>query len=66
MTLPQTDDEDLRRAIMDESDPAAFVDLIHRYYFDRTRAEATSRELMYIHIGMACGMIMRLLNRLGL
>jgi hypothetical protein len=59
MTTPPTDAE-LLAAIMDAvDDPWTFVNAVHAFYADRDRADRTSREQLYLHLGMACGMIMR-------
>lgn len=56
----QTDDE-LRAALMAATDdPMEFVTLVHAYYADQARADGTSRALMHLHLGIACGMILRL------
>jgi hypothetical protein len=63
--IPITDpasDENWRQAILDAADkPERLVGLIHAFYHDADRANRTSRELMYLHMGMLCGAVMRVL-----
>jgi hypothetical protein len=55
---PKTDEE-LRREILAAHDPMQLVNLIHAYYFDRDRADRTPREVLYLHLGMLSGVIVR-------
>jgi hypothetical protein len=60
-----TDDE-RRAAILGEEDPEQLVHLVYEHYRDRDRADATSRELMYLHLGLLSGHIMRQATELRL
>lgn len=53
-------DSELRERIMNEHDPFEVAALVGTYYHDNDRAARASRELMYLHLGMLCGCIMRL------
>ncbi len=53
-----TNDE-RRSAILGEDDPVKLVGLIYEHYQDTDRADQTSRSLMYLHLGLLCGVIMR-------
>jgi len=63
--LEQPGDADLRLELFDATDPRQFVTKLHAYYRDAGRAARTSRELMYLHLGMATGMIARLVDSDG-
>lgn len=52
-------DKKLLRALMDERNPEAFAAQLFAYYRDRDRADRTSREQMYLHLGMCAGQIVR-------
>jgi hypothetical protein len=45
--------------------PRDFAMAVHLHYCDFDRAERTSREMMYLHIGMLIGKIMRILPKGG-
>lgn len=45
------------------ADPAELVARLRDHYADRDRADRTSREAMYLHIGMLCGVVLRLHER---
>jgi hypothetical protein len=63
MSEQLTDDDQQRlAAIMDAMDPEQRVKLVLDYYHDADRANRTSRQMMYLHMGMLSGMIMRLLD----
>lgn len=51
--------ERLLRALMDERDPQTWAQLLRAYYSDADRADNTSREVMYLHLGMAVGILLR-------
>jgi hypothetical protein len=51
-----TDDEHREAS---EPDPVRLVVLLHAYYSNLDRAGGTSRELMYLHLGLLSGVIMR-------
>jgi hypothetical protein len=55
------DKKQLQQAIMDTAGkPREFVAAVHAYYRNRERSDETPRELLYLHLGMAIGVIMRL------
>jgi hypothetical protein len=58
MTLTP-DDQALLTRIHDARDPAEFARLLFEYYDERGRADRTSREQMYLHLGMCTGMILK-------
>jgi hypothetical protein len=61
MTTPLTDDDQARlAAIAQTRDPVTLSTLMHRYYGDKDRAERTPRDLLYLHLGLLCGVIERL------
>jgi hypothetical protein len=57
------DDRSALRGIADEQDPHGFVDKVHSYYANTDRANRTPRALLYLHLGMSAGHILRLLER---
>jgi hypothetical protein len=67
---PLTDDDRAAlQAIFDSADdlrnPHAFVEQMYAYYHDMDRANRTPRSSMYLHLGMCCGLIERLLKESG-
>jgi hypothetical protein len=60
--MTKTDAELLREIVEAVEDPARLVDLIHAYYSDAARAERTDRAVLYIHLGLLSGVIMRYEN----
>jgi hypothetical protein len=56
---PPTDAE-LLAALHAERDPVQFAERLHAFYGDVERAQRTPRELLYLHLGIATGMILRL------
>ena len=54
----QTDREWLA-AIADERDPARLVGMIHQFYYNKDRAERQPRAVLYLHLGLLSGTIMR-------
>ena len=50
-------DRALAEAIFDAEDQVTLAALIRQYYRDLDRAERTPRGLLYVHIGMLCGVI---------
>lgn len=55
----------LRTEIMDRvNDPVALVDAICAYYRDADRADRTPRAMLYLHIGLLAGAIMRQRERI--
>jgi len=54
----QPDDAVLLRKIMFTTDPVVTAFLIRRYYGDLDRAERTPRGLLYLHLGMLCGIVL--------
>lgn len=64
MTAPHDDDRRSHEQIMAAvADPAELVARLRDHYADRDRADRTSREAMYLHIGMLCGVVLRLHER---
>lgn len=59
MSEPMTDEE-LRQRIMDERDPRELAMLVGTYYHNRDRAEATSTQLTWFHLGMLTAAIIKL------
>jgi hypothetical protein len=58
-----TDDDRARLAAIHEtSDPEQIVTRMYDYYHDRDRADRTSREQMYLHLGMLSGLVMRVIG----
>lgn len=57
-----TKDEELRAAIMGEQDPRRLVELVTEYYGDPGRADGASRSLLFLHLGLLSGTIMKLLD----
>lgn len=53
------DDRRLLNDIMGEEQPEGFAEKVYAYYRDANRADRTSRAQMYLHLGMACGLLMR-------
>jgi hypothetical protein len=63
VTPAHSTDADFQAAILDSvDDPRRITEAIRAYYFDRDRADRTSRELLYLHVGLLCGVILRLLD----
>jgi hypothetical protein len=56
------DDRKRLGAIHAARDPEEIVTRMYDYYHDRDRADRTSREQMYLHLGMLSGLVMRVLN----
>jgi hypothetical protein len=56
-------DAALLAAIMDAPDGMAGARLIHIYYYDADRADRTSRNQMYFHIGLLCGWLAKMQPR---
>jgi hypothetical protein len=53
-------DERLRKELMDSiDDPMLFVNRLHAYYYDADRADRTPRAVLYLHLGMLCGLVMK-------
>jgi hypothetical protein len=50
--------EALDRAL---ENPRKFVRLLHAYYADLDRADRTPRDVLYFHLGVLEGMVMRIL-----
>jgi hypothetical protein len=59
------DDRALLMAIAKARDPVVFADLVAAFYRDADRADRTPRWQLYLHLGMACGVIMRLVAAAG-
>ena len=57
------DDRKLLAAIMDTQDPALLATRVYDYYHDLNRADRTSRQSMYLHMGMLSGAVMRVLEK---
>lgn len=53
------EDEVLLATIMTEDDALRRVDLITSYYLDADRAERTPRSILYFHLGVLAGMLVR-------
>ena len=54
--------KELQQAILDADTPEAFVRAVHALYRNLDHADALSRESLYLHLGMAIGMIERMLR----
>jgi hypothetical protein len=57
-------DREALKAIFDfdaSADPHGFVVAVFDYYHDANRADRTPRASMYLHLGMCCGVIERLI-----
>jgi hypothetical protein len=52
-------DRTLANELHETEDPRRFVEKLFTYYYDNARAQRTSRELMYLHLGMATSVIMK-------
>jgi hypothetical protein len=55
----KSDAELLREIAGAVEDPAQLVDLIHAYYYDADRADRTPRYVLYLHLGMLSGVILK-------
>lgn len=55
-------DEELREAIFSEKDPAKLAMLMTEYYHDNDRAASTDRRMMYFHMGLLTGAILKLVR----
>ena len=66
MKTERADQKSLEK-IMDAArgDTRIFASAVHSHYFDMDRANRTSREMMYLHIGMLVGAIIRILPKDG-
>jgi len=66
MKTERADQKSLEK-IMDAArgDTRIFASAVHSHYFDMDRANRTSREMMYLHIGMLLGAIIRILPKDG-
>jgi hypothetical protein len=56
----QPTDKELLAALLTEDDPVEFAQQLYAFYHDIDRANRTSREYMYLHLGLATGMILKL------
>lgn len=56
------EDLELAQALMGEDDPERFAAQLFDYYHDNDRADRTPRSTMYLHLGMAAGLIMRMVS----
>jgi hypothetical protein len=53
-------DAELLRGISEAvEDPWRLVELVHAYYSDPARAERTPRYVLYLHLGMLSGVILK-------
>ena len=55
------DDDARQREILEAvgSTPSHLGTLLYNYYRDKARADRTSRELLYLHLGIAAGALKR-------
>jgi hypothetical protein len=54
------DDRDLLKDILDATTDDECIALIVQYYRDADRADRTPRPVLYLHIGLLCGMAQRI------
>lgn len=57
---PAKTDRELLTELFNEDDPVEFAQRLYAFYHDIDRANRTSREYMYLHMGLAVGMILKL------
>lgn len=56
----QPTDKELLAALFEENDPVEFAQKLYAFYHDADRADRTSRDYIYLHLGLATGMILKL------
>jgi hypothetical protein len=54
------DDRKLLSEMVDDHTERGFAERLWAYYHDADRADRTPRSVMYLHLGMLAGIVMRL------